>query len=373
MFQPLQPLPHLPPPFPPNPTHLEILIVSDIHGTNENLEKVRVWANRTHSRFDLALCLGDLANIKYDSPLPNVDELVEEESRTLQAIHDLQNLAHTVIFVPGNHDVPQTYNPFSGFLPEHTINLHNQAVQICDGLVMCGLGGCVPGFSEGSKKFIGYPFESDQELATFFTTSTLRRLALEFNFPEGFISEEAFFEQQKRHKKQINSMMSLDDEEESPQETKGPLVAPSNIPPSYNLPLLSNAQEMKLSINPSSQVITSPELPFRKDQVIFLSHTGPSGFPSTVTNFPDRSAVFYGSQAITDFFADPEITNFKDNTLAFIHGHTHDSMGIFPTHKRFPPIMNVGALYKGSFGILSLFKDNGKWTIEKSSLGSFPR
>ncbi len=135
-----------------------LLCVSDTHNAWSNLDK----AARLAASCDAVLLTGDVG--VYNHETKAVSELEAEHDldaalRRLEQGHD-----RPVFFIPGNHDAPVSMRePKKRRFGARAVNLHDEArVPLADGLVMAGLGGSVPAYSNGYIVWAGFPFTEHQ-------------------------------------------------------------------------------------------------------------------------------------------------------------------------------------------------------------------
>jgi UDP-2,3-diacylglucosamine pyrophosphatase LpxH len=82
-----------------SPQQLTILLVSDIHLSQENCKKTAQWCEENKIKPDFILNSGDMANIKvYDD-----DKINKEAEDVVLALHThLEKINKTIYYIPGN-------------------------------------------------------------------------------------------------------------------------------------------------------------------------------------------------------------------------------------------------------------------------------
>jgi Icc-related predicted phosphoesterase len=141
---------------------LKILVVSDIHLTFSNIDRMRSEIN---TPIDVVLLSGDMCSL-WDTEYTDEKALSKALQDISTIIQQLQKISKKVYYIPGNHDPLVLFdsdNKKSGI--EYGTNIHNRAVKLIDGLVLAGFGGSVPGIYNDDKSVIwtGYPYNTDNE------------------------------------------------------------------------------------------------------------------------------------------------------------------------------------------------------------------
>ena len=119
-------------------THLNALLVSDIHDDHQSLNRLVTWLQSTPNqpRFDIVLYSGDMSN----APATSLHEEAFEKS-AISALRTLARLAPT-FFVPGNHDHLSFFNTSrTQRLGPRIHNVHGRCVELRPGLWIYGWGG----------------------------------------------------------------------------------------------------------------------------------------------------------------------------------------------------------------------------------------
>lgn len=122
---------------------LNILLVSDIHESLENVKKLVSYLKDNLINPDYIFCLGDIMNIPQGSQ--------DDQSIYDQRVNELQNIlrtleliSHNLIYLPGNHDFINLFKiEDSPKLTDYSINLHLKSHIIRDDLLLIGIGGAI--------------------------------------------------------------------------------------------------------------------------------------------------------------------------------------------------------------------------------------
>jgi Icc-related predicted phosphoesterase len=164
--------------------HLNILIVSDIHLSYENLEKLKNWVKKNKKKFDLIFDAGDFCNLEGE-------ELLKKDYEYMDIVNQLQKISKNVLYIPGNHDTKYLFDsiPADSENPEeweplpvkvlnnyeknlYERNIHNKIIKIHEkNLYVTGFGGSVDGYLFDNREIIewpGFPFK-DTEYGKGFT------------------------------------------------------------------------------------------------------------------------------------------------------------------------------------------------------------
>lgn len=145
---------------------LTALVVSDVHVSLSNVHDLTDWlVEHKKNRLDCVLLAGDLTNLSNDDMLkPECRSAAEGEMSTV--INNLENIHPRVIYIPGNHDCPSTFNEQPPSLTPLSQNVHKCLVEIAPNLIVAGFGGSVNGYyaDNGETKWIGYPFTGESEM-----------------------------------------------------------------------------------------------------------------------------------------------------------------------------------------------------------------
>ena len=135
---------------------LFFLLVSDIHESIENVNKLVKYCNTNSIKPDYLLCLGDIVTIPQGSQDSKpVCEVKEKEIKNLFSLLEL--ICPNLIYVPGNHD-PQTLFKVeeSPKITNNSINLHLKSHIIKDDLLLVGVGGCTCAISSKEEFYHSY-------------------------------------------------------------------------------------------------------------------------------------------------------------------------------------------------------------------------
>ena len=153
---------------------LKILITSDVHTNIEAIVLLTHWMAEKRIVVDFILVPGDIADMKKE------DQEIPEKLHSLgmgdasSVLSALEKIKTCVYFIPGNHDPKLTMKKNDKQehlkLTQHSINLHEDAIEIEDGLVLCGFGGSCNAYNSvtGAIRWHGYPFikEDESEIRT---------------------------------------------------------------------------------------------------------------------------------------------------------------------------------------------------------------
>ena len=122
---------------------LNILLVSDIHESIENVQKLVFYCKENSITPDYIFCLGDIMNIPQGSQ--------DDQSIYNQKVNELKKILTTLelispnlIYLPGNHDFINLFKvEDSPKLTENSINIHLKSHIIKDDLLLVGIGGAI--------------------------------------------------------------------------------------------------------------------------------------------------------------------------------------------------------------------------------------
>ena len=145
---------------------LTLLLLSDIHLSDENIEKLVQWQKAQQRQVDYVFYLGDFDNMTLDRENPDLALCAQSEER-VRAIFDKINAAFQpkqAYFIPGNHD---SHNMFAKQIDlGASLNLHKKVVHVQD-LAIAGFGGSVSSRFVGSPDLVpgwqGYPYLTEEE------------------------------------------------------------------------------------------------------------------------------------------------------------------------------------------------------------------
>lgn len=122
-----------------NTDQLQILLVSDIHESKENIQKLINFCKTNNIAPDYIFCLGDIVTISQgQQDDKSICEQKEKEIKELFTL--LEQINTNIIYLPGNHD-PVTLFKDPPKITENSINLHLSSYKIKDDLLLIGLGG----------------------------------------------------------------------------------------------------------------------------------------------------------------------------------------------------------------------------------------
>ncbi|KYQ93708.1 hypothetical protein DLAC_05095 [Tieghemostelium lacteum] len=144
---------------------LKILIASDIHLAIDNIKKLGETLERKIDEIDYVFLPGDLCN--FDPKNCDNSELVSAcEGEMSSVISAFENIFYKkTIYLPGNHDAKTTLlNDVKPKLTSFSENIHKQCFRIHNDIVMVGLGGSLPGYQDGKERWVGYPYQSEDQV-----------------------------------------------------------------------------------------------------------------------------------------------------------------------------------------------------------------
>ena len=124
-----------------------VLLVSDIHSHWENFSTCIRWA-KSQPKFDYIFVMGDqaVAAHKPDKPINKEEDqhAVEANIKIMESLEEIVDEPNRIFYIPGNHDAECLYDVDP---PQHgktAKNIHRQAVEIEEGLILAGMGGSHP-------------------------------------------------------------------------------------------------------------------------------------------------------------------------------------------------------------------------------------
>jgi Icc-related predicted phosphoesterase len=136
---------------------ISILIVSDIHESIENLNKLRENCEKHSYKPDYIFILGDLVSV----PVGDQDkkEIGETYYNLINEILKLlENISPKVIYIPGNRDPKILFENEDNKVKfgSSSINIHKKKYDITDNLFVVGIGGSVTNVSSNEKEYHKY-------------------------------------------------------------------------------------------------------------------------------------------------------------------------------------------------------------------------
>ena len=150
-------------------SRLRVLVASDIHTNVEAIVLLNHWLAEKRIVVDFVLVPGDMADM--DARDQTVAEKLEGGAGDVSnVLHNLEKIKCRVYYVPGNHDPASTMKLGSpndhAKLTPHSTNMHGKAIEIEDGLVLCGFGGSCNAYNSvsGKIRWRGYPYEDETEM-----------------------------------------------------------------------------------------------------------------------------------------------------------------------------------------------------------------
>lgn len=150
-------------------SRLRVLVASDIHTNVEAIVLLNHWLAEKRIVVDFVLVPGDMADM--DAQDQTVAEKLEGGAGDVSnVLHNLEKIKCRVYYVPGNHDPAPTMTLGSpnahAKLTPHSTNMHGKAIEIEDGLILCGFGGSCNAYNSvsGKIRWRGYPYEDETEM-----------------------------------------------------------------------------------------------------------------------------------------------------------------------------------------------------------------
>ena len=309
-------------------SRLRVLVVSDIHTNVEAIVLLNHWLAEKRIVVDFVLVSGDMADM--DARDQTVAEKLEGGAGDVSnVLHNLEKIKCRVYYVPGNHDPASTMKLGSpndhAKLTPHSTNMHGKAIEIEDGLVLCGFGGSCNAYNSvsGKIRWRGYPYEDETEMQQ--SLSSLMQY-VDKNFSKD---------------SQILLLTHV-----GPQHAKT-TIDRSHAHQSIEEPILTGSNAIG-SILQNGTVNIDP-----------LANGGSCSGDIACAVVNETKSVKGEDASLID----------QHRIFLNIHGHTHKSPGecTFGSAK----VINPGALKEGKFVILDMVrtsaaKGSGKWLIEKT-------
>eukprot|EP00026_Physarum_polycephalum_P014189 Phypoly_transcript_14677.p1 GENE.Phypoly_transcript_14677~~Phypoly_transcript_14677.p1 ORF type:complete len:287 (+),score=22.88 Phypoly_transcript_14677:112-972(+) len=148
----------------PTSNNLTILLTSDVHNALDKINVLGEWLSQRKREIDFIICSGDLTN--FDPANEHIPELVSAcEGEMSSVISGLENVCGRVVYIPGNHDAKTTLvETQQSRLTMHSINLHYKCLRIAPDLVLVGLGGSLPGYKGDQQEWVGFPFQTEEQI-----------------------------------------------------------------------------------------------------------------------------------------------------------------------------------------------------------------
>ena len=291
-----------------NINEISILAITDLHKNYHFLENLKEWHTKNKKQFNYIFLTGDILTLDYpDNEKP--ETIAKAEAEISAIISFLENMCLNVIYLGGNHDPKTLFNETSPSLTIKSFNIHKKQFKICNDLYIYGLGGAVPTIVSknniDSNEFIPY--------------IDIDPLSLKNVYWKGYPYQNSY---------------------ESPDYNLSDEI--------YTKDLFDNFERIKVDIQNEN---TTPNIKY-----ILLTHNGPFYTQSSLMTHKNK-CVYMGSVGLSKF-----LKNKKDDILLNIHGHTHNSKGIYPFNQ--VNVINPGALTIGHFCTINLKRDcNNDWFI----------
>jgi len=317
---------------------LNVVIVSDIHGRIDRIQQLLEWLARDDDEpggrvpvTDLLLVAGDIANRNMHAADSDEPETIAKTTASMSfVLAELENICARLVYVPGNHDSPETYKEPLPHLTLHSCNAHAKQIRVYPDVVVVGLGGSTPAeYLDRPLQWSAYPFSSDEEL------NAALESTLKAEFPKE--GEEKATGGADEDAKKVQKILD-----------------------SANTSLKSVPHPIQ-----SAEERIDPE----KDLCILLTHQGPHLSTTTVDHLMGPwGPIYSGSHSIS--------TALEKGPYTFqlaVHGHTHNARGV-SIMPRGTIQINPGALCEGNFATCTLVKrpDARFWTVENVQLQSLP-
>jgi Icc-related predicted phosphoesterase len=171
--------------------NLFILLVSDIHESIENVNKLVSYCKENSINPDYIFCLGDIMNIPQGS---QDDQTIYEQKKELlkNIFLSLEKISPNLIYLPGNHDFINLFKGDSPKLTESSTNLHLKSLVIKDDLLLVGIGGSICSIYSEEKyyhsyknlntkniEWKGYPYIDDKDSPNYEKSDEMFRKDLE--------------------------------------------------------------------------------------------------------------------------------------------------------------------------------------------------
>ena len=135
---------------------LNVLLVSDIHESIENVKKLVSYCKENSINPDYIFCLGDIMNISQGSQ--DDQSIYNEKVNELKTIFKtLELICPNLVFLPGNHDFSNLFKvEDSPKLTDNSVNLHLKSLLIKDDLLLVGIGGSICSLYSNEEFFHAY-------------------------------------------------------------------------------------------------------------------------------------------------------------------------------------------------------------------------
>ncbi|KAI3640688.1 hypothetical protein MIR68_001566 [Amoeboaphelidium protococcarum] len=162
---------------------ITILVMSDIHFSMQNLQRLKDFILDNKLKYDMILCPGDLGNVYHDKANISQREIDQHETQlyTMLEYIDEQLCVNDIKFywIPGNHDVESAFRVCSdgnnqvdsmrgGHHFRNVVSVHRRVLDITPphckdaSLYIAGLGGSTPGYKYHDFNYFewdGYPYK----------------------------------------------------------------------------------------------------------------------------------------------------------------------------------------------------------------------
>lgn len=153
---------------------LLILLVSDIHESIQNVEKLKQHCHDNNIIPDYIFCLGDIMTISNGHQ--EDESIYQGQLIAIKKIFEvLETICPKLIYLPGNHDHKNFFKvEQSPKITENSINLHLKSHFLKDDLLIIGIGGSICSFYSNEEfypaykdintkniEWLGYPYIND--------------------------------------------------------------------------------------------------------------------------------------------------------------------------------------------------------------------
>ena len=137
--------------------NLFILLISDIHESTTNLQKVIDYCNSKNLEFDYIFCLGDMVSIEQgEQDDKTICSRKEKEIQSMFISLETLPMKNNLIYLPGNHDPSTLYSTCPPHFTFNSLNLHLKSIKIKEDLLLVGVGGSTCAISSDETLYHSY-------------------------------------------------------------------------------------------------------------------------------------------------------------------------------------------------------------------------